>query len=147
LGGGWLSGWFIRRGWPVIQARLAVLLGCACAGLLAFALGIVSSTVFIVALLSVLMGCTMAWMVNLGTLLIDAIPAHALGRAWGLMTVGTIAGQFALTTGIGYSFDHELYQPLFILMSFTGLAGYAVVRLLLPKTGGRQQVVEALPAK
>ena len=68
IGGGWFSGALVRRGWPVIKARLAIMSVSACVLALTFVLGLVSSTALVIGTMSLMMFCTMAWMVNLSTL-------------------------------------------------------------------------------
>lgn len=131
LGGGWLSGLLVRRGWPVIRARMAIMLVSASVLALTFVMGLVSSTVMIIASLSLMMFCTMAWMVNLSTLPVDIFPKEIVGRVTALTSTGATIGQTLLTLIIGYCFTRHSYQALFILMSFAAPVAFLIVRLLL----------------
>ncbi|MDD2764621.1 MAG: MFS transporter [Opitutaceae bacterium] len=135
LGGGWLSGVLVRRGWPVIKARLAIMSVSACVLALTFVLGLVSSTALIIGTLSLMMFCTMAWMVNLSTLPVDIFPQQVVGRVTALTSTGATVGQTLLTLVIGYCFTHHAYRQLFIMMSFTAPLALVVVRILLRPAG------------
>jgi ACS family hexuronate transporter-like MFS transporter len=133
LGGGWLSGLFVRRGRSPVQARLLVMACSACVLAFTFSLGRASSTPVIIGLLSLMTLFTMAWMVNLSTIPVDAFPNGLVGRVVGLTTAAAVLGQLLLTSVIGYCFDHRLYQTPFVIMSFMAPAAYAVIRLILAK--------------
>jgi len=135
LGGGWLSGVLVRRGWPVIRARLAIMSVSACVLAFTFLLGLTSSTALIIGLLSLMMFCTMAWMVNLSTLPVDIFPQQVVGRVTSLTSTGATIGQTLLTLVIGYCFTHHAYRQLFIMMSFAAPLALVVVRLLLRPAG------------
>jgi ACS family hexuronate transporter-like MFS transporter len=135
LGGGWLSGVLVRRGWPVIKARLAIMSVSACVLALTFVLGLVSSTALIIGALSLMMFCTMAWMVNLSTLPVDIFPQQIVGRVTALTSTGATVGQALLTLVIGYCFTHHAYKQLFVMMSFAAPLALVVVRFLLRPAG------------
>ena len=135
LGGGWLSGALVRRGWPVIRARLAIMSVSASVLALTFLLGFASSTALIIGLMSIMMFCTMAWMVNLSTMPVDLFPQQIVGRVTALTSTGATIGQTLLTVVIGYCFTHHAYMPLFIMMSFAAPLALIVVRLLLRPSG------------
>ena len=89
LGGGWLSGWFLRtRGGTALEARLKVMLRCALISMFTFSIYFLPSTAAVVAGMSVMMFSTMAWMVNLSTVPVDVFPKKMVGIAvWGSLTV------------------------------------------------------------
>lgn len=131
LGGGWLSGVLVRRGWPVIRARLAIMGATASVLAFTFAMGFVSSPAVIVGALSLMMFCTMAWMVNLSTLPLDIFPEQIVGRVTALTSTGATIGQTALTVVIGYCFSRHAYRQLFVLMSFAAPLAFIVVGSLI----------------
>lgn len=131
LGGGWLSGRFIRQGAAPIPARLRVMLACALVTMFTFTLYFAHTTVSIVAVLSLMTLCTMAWMVNLSTIPVDAFPNEMVGTAVGLTTAGAIVGQLAFTFVIGRIVEHYSYTPLFFMMSFMGPTAYVVIKMIL----------------
>ena len=133
LGGGWLSGRFIRRGAAPVQARLRVMLGAAMVTMFTFTIYYASETPLIVGLLGVMMLCTMAWMVNLSTIPIDVFPSQLVGTAVGLTTTGAVLGQLTFTYFIGQIVEHYSYGPLFFIMSLLPPTSYVVIRLILRK--------------
>jgi MFS transporter, ACS family, hexuronate transporter len=138
LGGGWLSGWLIRRGWPVLRARLAIMLVCACITAFTFTMGLASTTTMIIALLCLFMFSIMAWMVNLSTIPNDTFPEHLVGRAVGMTTTAAALGQLVLTTFfIKPLIDSQRYMTLFVVMSFSAPLAYIIVQALRPKPDPR----------
>lgn len=131
LGGGWLSGRFIRAGAAPVNSRLRVMLGCACVTAFTFTIHYAPSTALIVAMMSVMMLCTMAWMVNLSTIPVDVFPTEMVGTAVGLTTAGAILGQLSFTWVIGRVVQWYSYTPLFFAMSFMAPTAYVVIRAIL----------------
>lgn len=131
LGGGWFSGLLIRRGRGPVKSRLRVMLVCACATAFTFAIHFTQATAIIVALMSLMMFCEMAWMVNLTTLPVDVFPQEIVGTAVGLTTTGAIIGQLAFTIAIGHIVQAYSYTPIFFMMSCLAPIAYCMVRLIL----------------
>jgi ACS family hexuronate transporter-like MFS transporter len=95
IAGGWLSGFFMSRGWPVGQARLgamllpAVLMPCA---IFAY---YTSSFAVCVSLITLATACHQAWSANIFTTATDLFPAKVSGAVVGLgATTGGIGGMF-----------------------------------------------------
>ncbi|MGH9352464.1 MAG: hypothetical protein ACRD2G_09925 [Terriglobia bacterium] len=135
LGGGWLSGLLIRRGRTPVKSRLAVMLICACVTTFTFVIHFAHSTVFIIALMSLMMLCVTAWMVNLSTLPVDVFPQEIVGTAVGLTTAGAVVGQLALTFAIGHIVQVCTYAPAFFIMSCPVPIAYCLIRLILRGVG------------
>jgi ACS family hexuronate transporter-like MFS transporter len=134
LAGGWFSGRFLRTtGGSPLQARLKVMLGCALVSMLTFTIYFLPSTTAIVAMMSLMMFSTMAWMVNLSTIPIDVFPKQIVGTAVGLTTVGAVLGQLVFTYFIGEIVQRYSYGPLFFIMSVLPPLAYAVIRAILPR--------------
>jgi len=133
LGGGWLSGRLIKQGTNPVQARLKVMLGCACISFFTFTIFFARSTAVVVGLMSVMMFATMAWMVNLSTVPVDVFPKEMVGTAVGLTTAGAIIGQTTFTYFIGHIVHTYSYGPLFFIMSFMAPTAYFVIRIILRK--------------
>ena len=95
IAGGWLSGFFMGRGWPVGHARLgAMLLPAALMPCAIFAYYTSSFTVC-VALITLATGCHQAWSANIFTTATDLFPAKVSGAVVGLgATTGGIGGMF-----------------------------------------------------
>jgi ACS family hexuronate transporter-like MFS transporter len=131
LGGGWFSGRLIRRGLDPVQARLKVMLGCACIGFFSFTIFYAPSAAAIVGLMSVMTFGTMAWMVNLSTIPVDVFPKEMVSTAVGLTTAGAIVGQIVFIYFIGHIVQAYSYGPLFFIMSFMAPTAYVVIRIIL----------------
>lgn len=96
LAGGWFSGLLIRKGMPVVSARLRAMLCCACmmpvvaftaqAGDLASVMAISAITVF----------AATAWLTNISTMVVDSMPRHSLGTAFSLIGAGSTFGGIAM---------------------------------------------------
>jgi len=131
IGGGWLSGWLIRRGTPTRAARYAVLTGVTVVRALTFVLVFHYPTPVLVGLISIFVMCTTAWQVNLSVMLVDKFPARAVATAAGITTsFGTFSTVF-FTGGVAWIVQRYSYRPVFFLLSFLSVFAYVVVRLIL----------------
>ena len=96
LAGGWLSGWLVKRGVAPVRARLCVMLACAAimplspliayAGGLPLALTLTGFAVF----------AALAWLINISALVVDLVPQHSLGTAFGIVAAGSTLGGIAM---------------------------------------------------
>lgn len=90
--GGWLSGWLVRRGIAPAASRLWVMLGCAClmplSPLIAQATGLnMAMTLTIFTVLA-----SLAWLINLSSLIVDLVPKHSLGTVFSVVAAGSTMG-------------------------------------------------------
>jgi MFS transporter, ACS family, hexuronate transporter len=135
IGGGWLSGKLILRGMAVRQARLAVLAVTALARTFTFLLVVRHSTTVVILLVSVLVLCTTAWLVNLGVMLVDEFPASLVATASGFATSCGTASTVFFTGVVGWMVLHYSYRPVFVLLSALSLTAYFAVLLILGGSG------------
>lgn len=132
LGGGWLSGRFVRkRGIAPVESRMRVMRVCAAITSLTFLIYYLPSTATVVGVMSVMVLATAAWMVNLSTVAVDVFPAQIVGTAVGLTTVGAVLGQLVFTHFIGKIVQEHSYDPLFFIMSVLTPTAYGIIRLIL----------------
>jgi ACS family hexuronate transporter-like MFS transporter len=75
LAGGWLSGRLIKRGMAPASSRLWVMLGCACLMPLSPFIARVSGLNLALALTVVTVLASLAWLINLSSLVVDLVPA------------------------------------------------------------------------
>ena len=132
VGGGWLSGALIRRGWPVGRARKTAMAVCAFAMPVSALCGFVASPVLAVALMGLATAAHQGWSANLYTTTSDAFPKGAVASVIGI-------GGFAGGVG-GYLFSAKIpgivvstfgYKPMFVLMGgLHPLALFVVAALL-----------------
>ena len=116
--GGWLSGKFLQRGIPPINARLRIMAGAAI--LLAFSclLPLVPGKSCPVVLASIFSFAYMAWLTCITTFSVDIFPAPIVGSAHGAIGAGSAFGGFLSTAAVGWLITHFSYNPTFSVMSF-----------------------------
>jgi ACS family hexuronate transporter-like MFS transporter len=134
VAGGWLSGFLLKRGWPVGRARKGAMAICALsmpAGIAAvFAPNAWLSLIFI----SVATSAHQGWAANIFTLTSDIFPKKAVGSVVGLAGSGGAAGGMILALTAGYVLHwFHTYVPLFIIAGVMHPLGLAVLFGLIPK--------------
>jgi ACS family hexuronate transporter-like MFS transporter len=133
IGGGWLSGFFMKRGWTTNKSRKITMLICAaCVFPVAFAT--ISDNIWISASLIALAGAAhQAWSANLFSLASDMFPRRVVGSVTGLGGMAGSLGGIALFLIVGYLKDnHFSYVPIFIAASAGYLLALSVIHLLAP---------------
>jgi ACS family hexuronate transporter-like MFS transporter len=134
IGGGWLSGFFMKRGWTTNKSRKVTMLLCAsCVFPVAFAT--ISDNIWISASLIALAGAAhQAWSANLFSLASDMFPRRVVASVTGLGGMAGSLGGIVLFLIVGYLKDrHSSYVPVFIAASFGYLLALAIIQLLVPK--------------
>ncbi len=136
IGGGYLSGAFIKRGWSVNKARKITLLICACLVLPVTMAPIVSNQWIAVLLIGLAAGAHQAWSANVFTLVSDVFPKKAvasvvgIGGMWG--AVSGIIANLALGKVLTDAGPHG-YVYAFFVAGCTYLVALGVVQLIMPK--------------
>ncbi len=133
IGGGWLSGSFIKKGWTVNKARKTVMIICA----ILIVPIIFASTVSLwvsVGLIGLAAASHQGWSANLFTTASDMMPKRAVASVVGLgglagaiggMLIAYVAGLILQLTG------H--YIVLFIISGSAYLIALAIFHILVPK--------------
>jgi ACS family hexuronate transporter-like MFS transporter len=90
--GGWLSGQFVKRGTAPAASRLWVMLGCAClmplSPFIAHAAGLnLAMTLTVCTVLA-----SLAWLINISSLVVDVVPKHSLGTVFSVVATGSTIG-------------------------------------------------------
>ena len=135
IGGGWLSGWMIRLGFGVFNARKLALLTCAACTLPVFLAPMVQTMWLSVLLIGLAMAAHQGFSANLFTLVSDTMPRGAVAGAVGLGgCISSIVGGFsAAVVGRVLDATDNNYELVF----FVGAGAYAVatlaVHLILPR--------------
>jgi ACS family hexuronate transporter-like MFS transporter len=116
VGGGWLSGFLINRGWGVGRARLmamAIFAFCMPGAIWAV---LTNSLVVAISLISLATAAHQAWSANLFTIVSDMFPKKVVGSVVGLGGIGgALGGMFMnLLTGGILAHTHN-YVPLFLI--------------------------------
>ncbi|MDX2030499.1 MAG: MFS transporter [Blastocatellia bacterium] len=115
--GGWLSGWFQRRGMSPIPARLRVMSGAAIFLLLSGAMPFMPGKAWPIALASLLAFAHMGWMTCITTFSVDIFPSSIIGSAHGAIGAGSAFGGLVSTAIVGWLVTHFSYGPTFFIMS------------------------------
>jgi ACS family hexuronate transporter-like MFS transporter len=134
IGGGWIAGRFIKRGWSVNKARKGAMLLCALSVVpIVFAS---SATNLWVAVL--LIGLATAghqgWSANVFTLTSDMFPRYAVASVVGLGGLAGAVGGMLISTFVGFLLQATgSYVPVFLMAGSAYLVALAVVHLLVPR--------------
>jgi ACS family hexuronate transporter-like MFS transporter len=134
IGGGWLAGAFMKRGWTVNKARKVTMLICA-----AFVLPIVYSAMtdnkwVAAALITIAASAHQAWSANLFSLAGDMFPRRVVGSVTGLGGMIGAVGGMALFYITGKALKQTgNYLPVFVLASLAYVVALLIVHLLVPK--------------
>lgn len=132
IGGGWLSSFFIKRGWNVNKGRKVTMLIMALCVVPIVLVSIVSEMWLVVLLLSLATAAHQGWSANLFTTVSDLFPRKAvasvvgiggMGGAIGGMLIATIAGLILQFTGS--------YVILFIICGSVYLIALGIIQLLV----------------
>jgi ACS family hexuronate transporter-like MFS transporter len=135
VGGGWLSGALIKRGWNVANARKVTLLIAALLIVPTAAAPTVDSMWVAVALVSVAAAAHQWWSANLFTLSSDMFPRHALGSVVGLGGFAGAAGGFLFQrlTGRILEATGSNYLPVFLICGSAYITALLIIHLLSPR--------------
>ena len=130
--GGWLPGYFMKRGWSVGRARKTTMLLCALAmPIAAFAVK-VNNPWLSVMLMSLACGAHNGWMANIFTLSSDCFPPSAVGSVTGLAGFGGGLGGFLVATfATGYIITWFGYVPIFVLMGILHPLAFVAICVLV----------------
>ena len=134
VAGGWLSGYFLKKGWTVNASRKTAMLVCAIAVtpiMLAARTGNAWTAVGLVALAA---GAHQGWSANIYTLASDMFPPNAVASVVGFGTLlGTVSGMF-IAKMVGYILQRTgSYVPVFLIAGLAYLTALAFVHALTPR--------------
>jgi MFS transporter, ACS family, hexuronate transporter len=134
IGGGWLSGFFMKRGWTTNKSRKVTMLICALC-VLPVAFATISDNIWISASLIALAGAAhQAWSANLFSLASDMFPRRVVASVTGLGGMAGSTGGIMLFLIVGYLKDqHISYVPVFVAASLSYLLALVIIQLLAPK--------------
>ncbi len=147
--GGWLSGTIIKKGATPVASRMWVMLGCAMlmplSPFIASATGLNASltlTVFTVL-------ASLAWLINISSLIVDIVPKHSLGTVFSVVAAGSTLGGIvmnmivaAMVTGpskkaagfLDKGF-HFILDPILHLVQGNGYAQWFLIMAFLHPIG------------
>jgi ACS family hexuronate transporter-like MFS transporter len=140
IGGGWLSGHLMKRGWSVNRARKTTLLICALLVLPVVFATVTHNKWLAVLFIAVAAAAHQAWSANVFSLAGDMFPRRVVGSVTGLGgfagSVGAIA-MFYLVSRIRESAiarqEPGNYFLIFLAASLAYVSAWLIVHLLVPK--------------
>jgi ACS family hexuronate transporter-like MFS transporter len=134
IAGGWLSGFFLKRGWPVGRARktaMAVCAFCMPSGIVAV---FAPDIRWALALISLSLAAHQGWSANVYTLASDMFPKRDVGSVTGLGGTGGAVGGMILALVSGYTLQwFHTYVPLFLIAGIMHPLAIGLVHWLIPK--------------
>jgi ACS family hexuronate transporter-like MFS transporter len=133
--GGGLSSWLIRRGWPVIKARKAVVVFGGLGMTLLIPTIFTSSLLALAGLFAVSTFAYASFSTMALVLPSDLYPSESVATVSGMSGTGAGVGTIVSTFLIGYVSDHYSFQPILITASFIPFVGMILVLLLIRSRG------------
>ena len=140
VGGGWLSGYFMKRGWSLNKARKITMLICAAAIVPVIYAAFTDSQWVAVGLIALACSAHQAWSCNVMSLAGDMFPRRVVGSVTGLAGFAGSAAGIVLFTWVGLMRKAAIargetgnYVPIFIVAGVTYLITLLCAHLLAPK--------------
>jgi ACS family hexuronate transporter-like MFS transporter len=134
IGGGWLSSFFIKRGWTVNKGRKMAMLICALAVTPIILASQVSNVWIAVGLLSLATAAHQGWSANLFTTTSDVFQRKAIASVVGLGGMAGAIGGMMIATAAGFILEFTgSYLILFLVSGSVYLIAFGIFNLLVPK--------------
>lgn len=134
IGGGWLSGALIKRGWTVNKGRKVAMLVCALAVVPVMFAAHASNLWVAVALISLAAAAHQGWSANIFTMVSDMFPRRAVGSVVGIGGMTGSVGGMLIQTAVGLIlFYTGSYLPIFVVAGSAYLVALLVIHLLAPR--------------
>jgi ACS family hexuronate transporter-like MFS transporter len=146
VGGGWLSGFLMKRGWTVSRARFTAM-GIAALCMPGAIWAVLTSNLYVaLTLISLATAAHQAWSANIFTLASDMFPKQVVGSVVGLGGMaGAIGGMFMQLVAGGVLQSFGTYVPLFVIAGVMHPLALGAITLFAGMDG-RQANLEAGPA-
>ena len=139
IGGGWLSGYFMRRGWSLNKARKITMFICATAIVPVIYAAFTHSQWAAVGLIALACSAHQAWSCNVMSLAGDMFPRRVVGSVTGLAGFAGAAAGIVLFTWVGLMRKAAVahgetgnYVPIFFVAGIGYLIALLCVHLLAP---------------
>ncbi len=138
--GGYLSGWFMKQGWPVYKARKTAMFLYALCVLPVFFIQNTSNPWSAVCLVSLAAAAHQAWSANIFTTASDMFPKKAISSVIGLGNMAGAMGNILFPMLIGSILDHFKvlgkitagYNIIFVICSCAYVLAWLLMHLLSP---------------
>jgi MFS transporter, ACS family, hexuronate transporter len=134
IGGGWISSFLLKHGWPLNVSRKIALLVCALSATPIMIAARTTNAWLAVFLVAIAAGAHQGWSANMFTLASDLFPKTAVGSVVGFSTMaGAISGMF-IAKLVGYILQRTgSYVPIFIMAGLAYLIALCFVQMLVPR--------------
>ena len=141
IGGGYLSSWLVKNGWPTLKARKMVLLVFAVLELSIILAQFATNVWQAVGLISLAAAVHQAWATNVFTLASDLFPKQAVSSVAGIAGMAGAVGGIFFPILVGSLLDSYKaadnltggYNVLFTVCGCTYLVAYGIIHLLTRK--------------
>ncbi|GAB3938283.1 MFS transporter [Larkinella terrae] len=142
IGGGYLSSFLIKSGWPTLKARKTVLFAFAIVEVSIILVQFASNVWMVVALMSLAVAVHQAWATNVFTIASDLFPKQAVSSVVGIGGMAGAVGGIFFPMLVGYLLDTYKaagnlaggYNLLFTICGFTYLFVWTLIHLLTRKS-------------
>jgi len=134
IGGGWLSGSLLKRGWTLNASRKSAMLVCALAVTPIMISARTTNAWLAVVLIAIAAGAHQGWSANIYTLASDMFPRSAVASVVGFATMaGAFSGMF-VAKAVGYILQRTgSYVPVFVMAGLAYLVAFGFVQVLAPR--------------
>ena len=141
IGGGYLSGALIKKGWPVYKARKTVMFIFALCVTPIFTVQYFQNMWVIVALISLAAAAHQAWSANIFTTASDMFPKKAVSSIIGIGGMAGSVGGIIFQPMVGWILDYFTriksatlgYNFIFMICGFSYLLAWLLMNLFAPK--------------
>jgi ACS family hexuronate transporter-like MFS transporter len=141
LGGGYLSSWLIKKGWPVYKARKAALLVSAFCVIPIIAARYSTDMWVVVALISLSVAANQAWSANIFAIVPDMFPKRAVSSVVGLGGTAGAIGSMLFPLFIGFILDYYKnagnivagYNIIFLVCGTSFMVAWVIIHFIIPK--------------
>jgi len=125
--GGWISGYFIARGWTTDKARKVVILMGALFMLAGIPAAVADSAITALAFIALVTFGFQSWINNVQTIPSDLFPQQAVASVAGLGGVGAGVGAILFTLTTGWVVDHFSYTPILVVAGLLPVLGTSIL--------------------
>ena len=134
IGGGWISGALIKRGWSINAGRKIAMLICALAVVPIIFASTTSNLWVAVILIGIAAAAHQGWSANIFTTASDMFPKQAVGSVVGIGGMaGAIGGMF-IAKLVAYILETTgSYVPIFAIAASAYLIALLIIHLLAPR--------------
>ena len=134
IGGGWLSGFFIKRGWSLNKSRKTAMLICALAVVPIIFASMTSSLWVAVLLIGIAAAAHQGWSANIFTITSDMFPKQAVGSVVGIGGMAGAVGGMFISQVVGYILEKTgSYVPIFAIAASAYLVALLIIHLISPR--------------